>query len=606
MSMKNRSLFPVIIFTLSATLLLSSCEDFLDKGPEENLSVEEVFQERNYVERWLYNLYSGLPMEMDFHNIYNTLNPYAGASDELEITPGYSSSQSFNRGGISPSFSHPAWANAAVFSRKCNLFLENIHRTPMDNVERKEWTAEALFMRAFYNFMALRVYGPVPIYDEILSPGSDFTTIERAKFEDCVSFILEDLNIAIKDLPAKRSSAYTGRATSVAAAALKSRLLLYAASPLFNGNSDYGQMKNKNGEPLIPTTSDAGKWKLAAAAAKECIDLCNINDYKLHYSDDRDPVKSCIEIFTKNWNEEVLFAMNVGTAQVWEMCMDPVSLLGAGIYCPTQQMVDSYRMKDGTDAFATDSDGDIIYADDGKPTVIPESGYVESGFTPAAGSYWPAGVSNMYVNREPRFYANINFCGQQWKGTSLELWYSGKDGMKIGGTYYTATGYIQKKMADPESNPSGSSPVLNRRCWIYFRLAEQFLNYAEALNESDPGNPDILKYLNEIRIRGGIPALQGSFTQEQMRKLIHQERHIELAFETHRFFDVRRWKTASKTDNATIYGIDVHSGTYLQDPAFYKRTVVEKRTFNSPAMYLFPVDKGEIEKIPAMVQNYGY
>ncbi|MCQ2118876.1 MAG: RagB/SusD family nutrient uptake outer membrane protein [Bacteroidales bacterium] len=604
--MKQRLVFPVIILTLSASLILTSCEKFLDKGPEENLSVEEVFQERNYVERWLYNLYSGLPMEMDFHNVYNTLNPYAGAADELEITPGYAASQSFNRGGVSPSYSHSSWADASTFSRKCNLFLENIHRTPMEESERREWTAEAHFMRAFYNFMALRVYGPIPIYDEILSPGSDFTAIERARFDDCVSFLLEDLNIAIKDLPARRSSAYTGRATSVSAAALKSRLLLYAASPLFNGNSDYSQMKDKNGESLIPVGYDASKWKLAAQAAKECIDLCNANGYELHYSDDRDPVTSYTEIFTKNWNEEVLFAMNVGTAQVWEMCMDPVSLLGAGIYCPTQQMVDSYRMDNGSDPFATDSDGDVIYSDDGKPAVIAESGYVESGFAAAPGAGWPAGVSNMYVNREPRFYASVNFCGQVWKGTSLELWYSGKDGMKIGGTYYTATGYIQKKMADPESNPSGSSPVLNRRCWIYFRLAEQFLNYAEALNESDPGNPDILKYLNEIRVRGGIPALQGSFSQEQMRKLIHQERHIEMAFETHRFFDVRRWKTAAKTDNATIYGIDVHSGSYLQDPAFYKRTVVEKRTFNSPAMYLLPISKGEIEKIPAMVQNYGY
>lgn len=588
------------------TMAAVSCEKFLDKGPEENLSVEEVFLQRNYTERWLYNLYAGLPMEMDFHNVLNHLNPFSGAADELEITPGYAQSQQFNRGGISATYSHNAWSSAAVYSRKCNLFLANIDRTPMDEAERSEWIGEAHFMRAFYNFFALRLYGAIPIHDKILSPGSDFTTIERAPWEACLEFIVADCDEAIKRLPARRSTAFYGRATSVAASALKARLLLYSASPLYNGNPDYSTMKNSEGIPLIPTTYDASKWRLAAQAAKECIDLCEKNEYALYYSDDADPVTSYIEVFTKNWNSEILFAENVGIGQVWEMCMEPISLLGAGIYCPTQQLVDSYRMANGKDPFRTDEDGDVIYSDDGTPTVLPESGYVESGFTDSAGDYWPSGVYNMYVNREPRFYAQVNFNGQIWKKTNLELWYSGKDGMKVGGTYYSTTGYIQKKMADPDSRANGSSAVLNRRTWIYFRLAEQYLNYAEALNECDPGNPDILTYINKIRARGGIPALAGSYSQEEMRKLIRQERHIELTFETHRFFDVRRWKIAAKTDNTTIYGMNIHAGTYLQDPAFYKRTVVEKRVFNSPTMYLFPIYKGEIEKIPSMVQNPGY
>ena len=589
---------------MSATF--SSCEKFLDKGPEETLSVEEVFTQRNYVERWLYNLYSNLPMEMDFHNVLNYTNPFSGASDELEITPGYALSQYFNRGAVSSTWSHPAWETASILSRKCNLFFENISRTPLSDEDYRMWTGEVHFLRAMYNFWALRIYGAIPIYDKLLTPGSDFSTIERAPFEDCVNFILDDLDEAIKLLPARRASAYYGRATSVAAAALKARMLLYAASPLYNGNPDYAMMKNAAGVPLIPSTYDPNKWKVAAQAAKECIDLCDANDYRLHYSENRDPMLSYMEVFFKNWTEEVIYAMNVGIGQAWEMCMDPISLLGAGIYCPTQQMVDSYRMANGEDPFRTDEDGDVIYSDNGAPTVRPESGYVESGFTQTAGEYWPERVYNMFTNREPRFYAQVNFCGQEWKKTTLELWYSGKDGMKAGKTYYTATGYIQKKMADPDSRPTGTSPVLNRRTWIYFRVAEIFLNYAEALNECEPGNPDILKYLNAVRKRGGIPELSGPYTQDQMRKLIRQERHIELSFETHRFFDVRRWKIADKTDNATIYGLNIHGGTFLQDPVFYKRTVVEKRKFNNPAMYLFPINKGEIEKIPAMVQNIGY
>lgn len=604
--MKTRIIYPAILLVAATSVLFSSCEKYLDKGPEETLSVEEVFTQRNYVERWLYNLYYYCPMEMDFHNVLNYTNPFSGAADELEITPGYALSQYFNRGAVSSTWSHPAWETASILSRKCNLFLENVHSTPLSDDDRSQWTGEVYFLRAFFNFFALRLYGAIPIYDKLLSPGDDFSTIERAPFEDCVEFIVGDLDKAIASLPARRASAYYGRATSVAAAALKARLLLYAASPLYNGNQDYATMKNSAGVPLIPTSYDPTKWKRAADAAKVCINLCAANEYRLHYAENNDPELSYMEVFYNNWNEEVLFAMNVGIGQAWEMCMDPLSLLGAGIYCPTQQMVDTYRMSNGSDPFRTDEDGDVIYGDNGAPTIRPESGYTETGFTDTAGAYWPSGVSNMYVNREPRFYAQVNFCGQEWKKTTLELWYSGKDGRSASGTYYTATGYIQKKMADPDSRPTGSSPVLNRRSWIYFRLAEVYLNYAEALNECEPGNPDILTYVNLIRARGGIPALSGTFTQEQMRKLIRQERHVELSFETHRFFDVRRWKIASKTDNATIYGLNIQGGTYLQDPSFYKRTVVEKRKFNAPAMYLFPINKGEIEKIPAMVQNVGY
>lgn len=604
--MKTELKYLIAILFLGMSLF-ASCDSFLDKGPEENLSVEEVFQQRNYVQGWLYNLYSGLPMEMDFHSVISYANPFTGGSDEIEITPGYAACQFFNNGSITSStFDYASWSSSAIYSRKCNLFLENIHATPMDESERKEWIAEAKFLRAFFNFMALRVYGPIPVHDKLYTPGSDFSTIVRAPFDDCVDFILNDCNDAIKDLPARRSNALLGRATAAAARALKARLLLYAASPLFNGNPDYATMKNAEGVSLIPTAYDAGKWAAAAAAAKDCIQFCEANGYTLYHSEDGDPVRTYMEIFTKNWNDEVLFAQNVGLAQVFEGCCDPVGVTGYGIYGPTQQMVDTYRMSNGIDPFRTDDDGDVIYTDAGAPTVNSESGYVEAGFTASSGAYWPSGVSNMYVGREPRFYAQINFCGQVWKGKTLEFWYSGSDGMRVGGTYYTATGYILKKFADPDSRPEGSSPVLNRRTWIFFRLAEQYLNYAEALNESDPGNADILKYLNAVRERGGIPALQGSYSQDQLRKLIRQERHVELSFETHRYFDVRRWKTAAKTDNAAMYGMDIHAGSYLQDPAFYKRTPFERRVFNSPASYLLPISKTELEKAPSVVQNIGY
>lgn len=599
---KNRLHFPILILCL--TFLLSGCDSWLDHGPEENLTIEETFLQRNYAQLWLYNLYSGMPMEMDFHNTYGYYNIFTGACDEIHITPGYAYCHFFNHAQISSTADVYIWRDYGQYSRKINLFLANIGSTPMEDEERQEWIGEAHFLRAFYHFLAFRLYGPIPILDKIYKVDDEFMETERATYDECVDFIVKDCDEAIRRLPVKRDVAYTGRATSAAAAALKSRVLLYAASPLYNGNPDYEQMKNAAGVPLIPTEYDPGKWKRAAAAAKACIDLCS-NDYALYYSADRDPVTSCMELFYENWNKEVLFAYNVGQNPVFEGCCDPISFTGYSIYGPTQQMVDTYRMSDGTDPFETDADGDVVYSDSGQPQVVSGSSYREDGFTEMPGKYWPSGVSNMYVGREPRFYAQVNFNGQLWKGHNFQLWYTGVDGKKVGGTYYTATGYVMKKMGSPYARAQGSSPVIPNRQWIFFRLAEIYLNYAEALNEAEPGHPDILTFLNRIRERGGIPPLSGTYTQAEMRKLIRQERHVELSFETHRFFDVRRWKIAMKTCNAKIYGMDINAGTHLQDPAFYERTLVEQQTF--PArMYLYPINQSERNKCPSLVQNLGY
>lgn len=581
---------------LSAVALSASCDKYLDKGPEENLSVQQAFQERAYAERWLFNIYSGIPLMMNFHQ-GGFENPFVGGCDEMELTSGSADGQLFNQGAVNPAHNFGIWGQTAVFSRKCNLFLDNIELTPATPAEKSMWIGEVHFLRALYNFLSVRAYGPIPIYDKAMAIGSDFTKIERATLQECIDFIVSDCEEAAKRLPSKRASSLYGRATSVAALALKSRVLLYAASPLFNGNKDYSSMTNTDGEPLIPSEYDANKWKLAADAAKECIIAAN--EYALHISTTGDPVQSYSEIFTTNWNEEVLFAANVGINSLFEQCCDPVGLLGLSQYAPTQQIVDAFRMVNGVLPFKTDDNGEIIYSDSGMPTVIPESGYVESGFD-------ENGISNMYVGREPRFYAQVNYSGANWKNHTCEFWNSGADGLKNAAANHSKTGYLLRKFADPLSSPTGVQAIVNIRSWAYFRLAEIYLNYAEALNESEGGDHvEALEYLNKVRQRGGIPALEGSYTKDELRLLIRQERRVELAFEDHRFFDVRRWKIAEDTDNTKIYGMNITAGTYLGDENFYKRTLVEERKFSSKH-YLLPIQKTEIEKCPALVQNLGY
>ena len=206
----------------------------------------------------------------------------------------------------------------------------------------------------------------------------------------------------------------------------------------------------------------------------------------------------------------------------------------------------------------------------------------------------------MYVNREPRFYASINFNGSMWRGRRIEFFHDGQDGLGRSTVDYAITGYLMKKTSSPDANLIENRAYTTT--WIYFRLAELYLNYAEALNEYSGPVEDVYRYVNAIRNRAGLPDLPKNLSKEEMREKIWHERRIELAFETHRYFDCHRWKIAEETDNKEIHGMNIHAGTSFTDPAFYKRIPVEKRVFEKKH-YLFPMLQSEIDKNPSLVQN---
>jgi hypothetical protein len=258
--------------------------------------------------------------------------------------------------------------------------------------------------------------------------------------------------------------------------------------------------------------------------------------------------------------------------------------------------VDDYAMANGERPITG-------YTANHAPIINQASGYTETGFAAAAhpNGYYTAGTSNMYVNREPRFYANINYSGSLWQNQQIQLWRTGVDGRNQGGQNYSTTGYLIKKFADPNVVVSTNTRVL--KTWVFFRLGEQYLNYAEALNEYQGPVPDVYKYVDLIRKRAGMPALPAGLSKEEMRERIQYERRIELAFETHRYFDLRRWKLAQTVDNKDVYGMDIAAGTSLQDPAFYKRTLVEKRIFAAPKHYLWPIPQLDRDRNRNLVQN---
>lgn len=592
-----------LIYVL-ATALLFGC-DYLDKTPDDDLTKDEVFTNPDWARQWLWNSYSWLPIEANFADDGAYRSPFTGGCDEMEIAFGGAYSHEINSGAWNATNVNrsPHWYQNYCAIRTLNVFLENIDRTPnLKEEDYKSLVGEAYFLRAFYHFMNFRVYGPIPIVDRVIKPDEDWSLIVRKDIDFCVNAMVQDCNDAIALLPPTRPQTEYGRPVRAAALALKSRLLLYAASPLYNGSTEFSQLLDPiSGKPLFPTEYDAEKWKDAADAALEALNSLNEAGLKLHYSASGDPVKNYEEIFVDNWNDEIIWALNCGEYWHHIWCSDPISYGCPSIFNPTQELVDAYQMANGLDPI-------LGYDANGKPIINAESGYVEDGNTSVASDkgYWPSGVRNMYTNREPRFYASINFAGQVWKhGHALELWYNGVDGKKYGSSDYCKTGYLMRKHNN--INITSNPWSVTKTTYNFFRTGELYLNYAEALNEYAGPVDEVYAAVNAIRERAGLPELTEGLSKEEMRERIKHERRIELVFESHRFFDVRRWMDAVETDNRPIHCLNIYEGTSISDNRFYERVVCENRVFESPKHYFFPLLQSEVDKNPEnMVQNLGW
>ena len=261
--------------------------------------------------------------------------------------------------------------------------------------------------------------------------------------------------------------------------------------------------------------------------------------------------------------------------------------------CPTQEMVDAYEMADGSTPITG-------YNADGSPVINPASRYSESGFAETAGANYPAGTYNMYVNREPRFYASINFNGQQWRGRKLEFWQGGRDGINVSKVDYCNTGYLLRKTADEGVDVVNGKGGTKEAC-IYFRVGSVYLDYVEALNEAEGPVNDVYKYMKLIRNRAGLPALPSGLNKDQMRERIRHERQVELAFEAgNRYFDCHRWKIAEETDNGYIHGMNI---TATNVATYSKRTPVGDSRVFEKKHYLFPIPQNEMDKRIGLVQS---
>lgn len=547
---------------ISIAFTLSSCNGFLDREEDSFIDKTATFDSYNRTKQYLTYAYTLLP---DGLNRFSREAMLASATDDAEFAIESAEIQQFNNGSWN-ALNNPddVWNRYYSGISKCCTLLENTNHVNLDisrldpdkQVEYanslkdiRMWRAEARFLRAYFHFELLKRYGPIPIVTSTLSINGNYENTPRPTMKEVVDFIAKECDIAADTLeltPWRNVNDAFGRATKGAALALKSRLLLYAASPLY---VDFGDTNEAN----KPT--DVALWKSAADAAKAVIDL---NQYEL--------ASSYADLFKNDFqNKEYIFVRRYAANSDFEKSNFPVSFGGKGGTNPSQNLVDDYEMLDGTPFDWND----------------------------------PAKAAQPFENRDARLGATILMNMAPFKGKKVATYPEGADASPNPNA--TKTGYYLRKFLNEDVNiqTGGSS---SGHVIPLFRLAEIYLNYAEALNECDPTNPDIALYLNKVRNRASLPNVS-ALSQEQMRTVIQHERRVELAFEEHRSWDVRRWKIASSTLGAPLMGVQIERkplGGYT-----YMPVKVEQRVFQ-PKMYWYPIPQSEVLKLKQWKQNNGW
>ena len=646
----KKQTFIIAILSIFFGIGTTGCSDFLDKMPDDQLTMEMIFTDKIRTEDWLASVYSSVPSPMwgyfttngdknstvhhrgqgfnvmgddivipqEWTQFYEWRNPYAYLTANWSPTTGWEADY---------------WTELPKRIRTGLIFMEEVRVIPEVGLTQAyvdQMKNEVRFLIAYYYSLMIEVYGPIPFEPGVLYPvdgqTSDMMTTQRP-YDEIVDWIDQEL----KDVSTKLVAAYTdnndwGRATSIMALAIRARTLLFAASPLFNGNPDLKDWKNADGENLFSANVDLQKWERAAKAHEELIAAAQAADYDLYkeYNNDGsiDAFMSYYNMSLKRFsdgNREIIFgrARNFWL-DPWQAHHLPRGIGGNAGMGVTQELVDAFYMKNGIAPITG-------YKEDGSPIINPESGYVERGFSTEAevrntkwrGAEGPDKVSgrvtldgtyNMYCNREARFYVSVIY-NEAWLGVDNRRVEFYQDGGRDTQRNFDApqNGYNVRKRISLDVFPRENRYVYQPG--ILYRLAEAYLGYAEALNEYQGPSEQVYRYVNLVRERAGIPDLQTGLSQEDMRLAIQQERRVEFNCEGIRFNDVRRWKLGEKYFNTRLYGMNFYGTAKSDDSAdpnsYYVRTHYKDRYFNK-RMYIFPVPQTQIDINPNLRQAPGY
>lgn len=631
--MKTHKILTAAVAALLTSTPLVSCSDFLDKEPDTELTMDMVFTNRDKVYSMLSYVYNVIH---DPDKFRMTSDGYEVFADD--ITPSERWRQwnwstvipkIFGEWTINSSWNGDLWAGMPKYIRQGYILSQNIKALPDQDLPQSEVDNiknEVKFLTAYGWWLMAENYGAIPFRPNYIAP-TDFSLsdlmIGQSKFDDVVHYCDSTMLEAANALPSVYSdpSKY-GRITKIMALTVRSRMLLFAASPLVNGNPWYANFRNHDGEFVFSPTFDQQKWVKAAEACKLCLDEAEKAGYELYkdYNDDGtiDPFMSTYDVQILRWtegNHEITFPVTKGNCYNdilgWSTVRDGGGGSGLGVY---QGLVDAFFMKNGL------------------PITDPKSNYHEEGFSTAIdkrdtkwvhgtgeeGEVTDAGTYNMYCNREPRFYNAVTYNGAwlTYLKRKADFFYNHSDNIRSSSPHDAPqNGYLNRKSIRMTDNIK-TGQITERQGWIY-RLANTYLDYAEAENEAyntTEARLSALVYLNKIRERAGVRQytfdnvddLDENYihidnSQEAVRKVVRAERRVELCGENNRWYDIRRWKDAENLPEMTgdDYGMNAASGADAE--SFYKRTVYQTRIWNKK-YYWMPIYIDEYDKNPNLVQ----
>lgn len=617
-----RKIVNILMVLSIITFLAVSCEnkeDFLDKKPLGEYSELDVWKDTSLIETFVNSMYRnalGFPF---------SIVRLSDLSDESQFTPDWGALD-FNKSLLSPDGTkiwgtewasphtyHYQWAPLYKNVRRSNVFFNKIGEAKTaDERSINRLKGEAYFLRAYTYHYLVAVYGGVPIITTAYGLNDDFS-VARSSYDECVKFIVGQLDSAAMYLPISYKDAKnSGRATKGAALALKARVLLYAASDLHNPQKNSFLASGfSNPELLGYTTGDAAsRWQAAKVAAKAVIDLNNYDLYKKNPGPTDSVAQNIAEYFISSGTSEdiLLQFFSTKTDEDWQgynpaLYCGPNGYHNWGNNCPIGELVDDYEMKDG------------------------------SKFNWNNASH----KASPYQNREARFYATVLYEGAPWRTrpsdalaidpfSKIQIGFVTKaDGtvLKAGldtrkgpiedwnGTY---TGYYVRKFVNPAVDPQYVKQEVPFR---HIRYAEVLMNYAEACIELGQDG-EALTYINMIRRRAGQPEFSG-LTGDALRQAYRHERRIEFAYEDQRFWDIRRWLIAAASYKPT-HAIDVKYVTSESSIQAYRKadgsthgaatynsilTPGDARAWDNKA-YFFPIERDEMNKNTKLIQNPGY
>lgn len=623
-----------------AVIMLGSCQKYIDVVPDNVATIDHAFALRNEAEKYLFTCYSYLPKNGDALSNTGFL-----AGDEVWIPVAereiLGSNWHIARGAQNVNTPLVNIWDGGMYQaiRDCNIFLENVadrSKVPDLNLdERSRWLGEVMFLKAYYHYMLMRAYGPIPVVRENLplDATAEEVRVEQRPVDEVVDYIVSLLDSAattsVPNIIQDRAM-QLGRITKPIIYAVKANVLLTAASPLFNGNTDYANFRNSKGEVLFNQTYDESKWQRAADAALQAIQAAEAAGFVLHrfdksrygqftLSDSTATLLGIANGFNERWQEEHIWANS--NSQAWNLQRDAMPLLTAEAVVGTARQHLSAPIKIA----------EIFYTHNGVPinedkTLDFTNRYTLREAVHAERFYIKEGYETARLNfdREPRFYANLGFDGGVWfkfdtpSLTDEETYIvQAKLNQPAGANnhgWINETGYFLKKLVNWEQAFATSGVSYQSYPWPDIRLSDIYLAYAEAANEAYGPSADAYVYLDKIRERAGLPSVQEAWsnystnpnkptTKEGLRDIIRQERMIELVFEGKRFWDLRRWKLSVNYLNQNITGWSVNQ-EIAND--YYQLRTIYPQTFIAPRDYFWPISENSLLVNPNLVQNVGW